>query len=290
MMKRQKTENQIRTDQDKIKIDAGHVMAALLLVFILLVSLFAPLLAPYDPYQLDMRHALEPPCAAHLLGTDAIGRDVLSRIMYGGRQSLLLAAAATGLSMTLGCIIGMIAGYFGGKTDLVITAVSNVFQGIPGMTMMIAIAGLMGSGVTSMLLALVITSWVGFSRLVRGEVMKLKQEYFVEGLKGLGAGNMRILLLHIGPNLIGSILIIFATRIASAMLSVASLSFLGLGLQPPTPDWGVMISDARTHFRQVPMLAIAPGVMIVLLSLSITILADALRDRLDVRADVVKGD
>ena len=120
--------------------------------------------------------------------------------------------------------------------------------------------------------------------------MKLKQEYFVEGLKGLGAGNMRILLLHIGPNLIGSILIIFATRIASAMLSVASLSFLGLGLQPPTPDWGVMISDARTHFRQVPMLAIAPGVMIVLLSLSINILADALRDRLDVRADVVKGD
>ena len=270
------------------KIKIGTVAAGVVLAAILLMSLLAPAIAPYDPYQLDMKNALAPPGREHLLGTDAIGRDLLSRILYGGRQSLLLAAAATSLSMLAGCVIGMIAGYFGGKTDLVITAISNIFQGLPGMTMMIAIAGLMGSGVMSMLAALVITSWVGFSRLVRGEVMKIKQEYFIEGLKGMGASNLRILVRHIAPNLIGNILIIFATRIASSVLSVASLSFLGLGLQPPTPDWGVMISDARTHFRQVPMLAIAPGVMIVLLSLSVNVLADAMRDRLDIRRDSVK--
>lgn len=274
----------------KKKIKIGTLAAGIVLAAILLMSLFAPILAPYDPYQLDMKNALAVPGREHLLGTDAIGRDLLSRIIYGGRQSLLLAAAATSLSMMVGCVIGMAAGYFGGKIDLMITAVSNVFQGLPGMTMMIAIAGLMGSGVMSMMLALVITSWVGFSRLVRGEVMKIKQEYFIEGLKGLGASHLRILIFHVAPNLIGNILIIFATRIASSILSVASLSFLGLGLQPPIPDWGVMISDARTHFRMVPMLAIAPGVMIVLLSLSVNVLADAMRDRLDIRRDSVKED
>ena len=274
----------------KKKIKLGTWAAGVLLAAILLMSLLAPVLAPYDPYQLDMRNALAAPDSVHLLGTDAIGRDLLSRVMYGGRQSLLLAAAATSLSMALGCVIGIVAGYFGGKADLVITAVSNIFQGLPGMTMMIAIAGLMGPGFSSMLLALVITSWVSFSGLVRGEVMKIKQEYFVEGLKGLGAGDLRIMAVHIAPNLMGSILIIFATRIASSVISVASLSFLGLGLQPPTPDWGVMINDARAHFRQAPMLAIAPGVMIVLLSLSVNVLADALRDKLDVRMDSVKED
>lgn len=273
-----------RKQNIKLAIVGGILLA------IVLMTIFAPWLAPYDPLKINMANRLADPSWAHPLGTDALGRDVLSRVIYGGRASLLLAVAATCGSMAAGLAVGVAAGYCGGVVDAVITGISNIFQGLPGMVLMIALVGVLEPGTQSVLLALVLTSWVGFSRLVRGEVMKLKQEYFVEGLKGLGAGNMRILLLHIGPNLIGSILIIFATRIASAMLSVASLSFLGLGLQPPTPDWGVMISDARTHFRQVPMLAIAPGVMIVLLSLSINILADALRDRLDVRADVVKGD
>ena len=139
-----------------------------------------------------------------------------------------------------------------------------------------------------MMLALVITSWVGFSRIVRGEVMKIKKEYFIEGLRSFGVGHMRILFYHVMPNLISSIVIIFATRIASSILSVASLSFLGLGLEPPTPDWGVMISDARMYYRTSPMLVIAPGVCIVLFSLCVNIIADWLRDRLDVRRDSVK--
>ena len=272
--------------KDNIKIST--VLAFAVLFGILLMSILAPWLAPYDPLKIDMKNALLPPSKLHLLGTDNIGRDILSRVIYGGRQSIVLAAIATSMSMALGCIIGMIAGYFGSWVDVAITSISNIFQGLPGMTMMIAIAGLMGSGVTSMMLALVITSWVGFSRIVRGEVMKIKKEYFIEGLRSFGVGHMRILFYHVMPNLISSIVIIFATRIASSILSVASLSFLGLGLEPPTPDWGVMISDARMYYRTSPMLIIAPGVCIVLFSLCVNIIADWLRDRLDVRRDSVK--
>ena len=272
--------------KDNIKIST--VLAFAVLFGILLMSILAPWLAPYDPLKIDMKNALLPPSKLHLLGTDNIGRDILSRVIYGGRQSIVLAAIATSMSMALGCIIGMIAGYFGSWVDVAITSISNLFQGLPGMTMMIAIAGLMGSGVTSMMLALVITSWVGFSRIVRGEVMKIKKEYFIEGLRSFGVGHMRILFYHVMPNLISSIVIIFATRIASSILSVASLSFLGLGLEPPTPDWGVMISDARMYYRTSPMLVIAPGVCIVLFSLCVNIIADWLRDRLDVRRDSVK--
>ncbi len=272
----------------KKKMKMGTILAFAVLGMILLMSILAPLIAPYDPLKIDMANALEGPSREHLLGTDNIGRDLLSRVIYGGRQSMVLAAVATSLSLALGCLIGMVAGYFGGWVDLVITSISNIFQGLPGMTMMIAIAGLMGSGVESMLLALVLTSWVSFSRLVRGEVMKLKEEAFVEGLRGLGAGHIRILFCHVAPNLISSIVIIFATRIASSILSVASLSFLGLGLHPPAPDWGVMISDARMYYRSSPLLAIAPGVCIVLLSLSINVIADWLRDCFDVRRDSIK--
>lgn len=270
------------------KLKMSTIVAIVILGGILLMSIFAPVLAPWDPLEIDMNNALSGPSSEHLLGTDNIGRDLLSRVVYGGRQSIVLAAAATGLSMALGCIIGMLAGYFGGWVDLVITSISNIFQGLPGMTMMIAIAGLMGSGVTSMLLALVITSWVGFSRLVRGEVMKIKGEYFIESLRSLGAGHIRILFFHVMPNLVSSIVIIFATRIASSILSVASLSFLGFGLEPPAPDWGIMISDARMYYRVSPMLVIAPGICIVLLSLSVNVIADWMRDRFDVRRDSMK--
>ena len=147
----------------KKKMKMGTILAFAVLGMILLMSILAPLIAPYDPLKIDMANALEGPSREHLLGTDNIGRDLLSRVIYGGRQSMVLAAVATSLSLALGCLIGMVAGYFGGWVDLVITSISNIFQGLPGMTMMIAIAGLMGSGVESMLLALVLTSWVSFS-------------------------------------------------------------------------------------------------------------------------------
>lgn len=259
-----------------------------ILLLILLTSVLAPVLAPYDPLVSNLSEALQKPSAAHLLGTDNIGRDTLSRVLYGGRQSILLALVATVLSMLLGFALGLFAGYFGGWIDGIITTISSIFQGLPGLTLMIAVAGLLGQGVKSMLIAIVINSWGGFSRIVRGEVMKLKQESFIKGLRTIGAGDLRILFLHISPNILGTLSVLFATRIAGNVISVASMSYLGLGLQPPTPDWGVMINDARQYFRQEPLLVIAPGLCILLLSLSINLLADELRDRLDVRKDVMK--
>lgn len=271
------------------KISIGTLFALVALIGIIVMSIFAPLIAPYDPLEVNISNALAQPSAEHLLGTDAIGRDLLSRVIYGGRQSILLALAATSISMLLGLVVGVISGYFGGIVDLVITAFSNILQGLPGMSIMIVIATIL-PGIQGMIIAIVLTSWVGFSRIVRGEVMKLKQEKFMEGLHSIGARTFHILLHHITPNLISSIIIIFTTRIARVILSVASLSFLGLGLQPPTPDWGVMINEARMHFRSNPMLIIAPGVLIMIISLSINVIGDTLRDKLDIRKDSINND
>lgn len=260
-----------------------------LLLLIVLMTVFAPWLAPYDPLAIDMSNRLAPPGAEHILGTDALGRDVLSRVIYGGRASLLLAVTATCCSMGAGLLIGVAAGYCGGAVDLVATGVSNVFQGLPGTMMMIALVGILGSNTRSIILALVITSWVGFSRLVRGEVMRVKGELYIEGSRCLGAGHLRIIFRHILPNIRTNVIILFTTRVGRVVLSVAGLSYLGLGIQPPTPDWGEMISgSARRYFRSAPHLLWAPGLCIILLTLSVNLLGDALRDRLDVKRDAVK--
>ena len=260
-----------------------------ILLAIILMTVFAPWLAPYDPLEVRMEDQLLPPCLAHPLGTDALGRDVLSRVIYGGRASLLLAVLATAASMLVGLAIGIAAGYCGGAVDAVITCISNVFQGLPGTILMIALVGVMERGAQSIILALVITSWVGFSRLVRGEVMRVKGEMYIEGMRCLGAGHLRIILRHVLPNIRTNIIILFTTRVGRVVLSVAGLSSLGLGIQPPTPDWGEMVSgSARRYFRTAPHLLWAPGICIILLTLSINLLGDLLRDRMDVKQDSVK--
>ncbi|HIZ94538.1 MAG TPA: ABC transporter permease [Candidatus Flavonifractor avicola] len=260
-----------------------------ILLAIILMTVFAPWLAPYDPLEVRMEDQLLPPCLAHPLGTDALGRDVLSRVIYGGRASLLLAVLATAASMLVGLAIGIAAGYCGGAVDAVITCISNVFQGLPGTILMIALVGVMERGAQSIILALVITSWVGFSRLVRGEVMRVKGEMYIEGMRCLGAGHLRIILRHVLPNIRTNIIILFTTRVGRVVLSVAGLSYLGLGIQPPTPDWGEMVSgSARRYFRTAPHLLWAPGICIILLTLSINLLGDLLRDRMDVKQDSVK--
>ena len=260
-----------------------------ILLAIILMTVFAPWLAPYDPLEVRMEDQLLPPCLAHPLGTDALGRDVLSRVIYGGRASLLLAVLATAASMLVGLAIGIAAGYCGGAVDAVITCISNVFQGLPGTILMIALVGVMERGAQSIILALVITSWVGFSRLVRGEGMRVKGELYIEGMRCLGAGHLRIILRHVLPNIRTNIIILFTTRVGRVVLSVAGLSYLGLGIQPPTPDWGEMVSgSARRYFRTAPHLLWAPGICIILLTLSINLLGDLLRDRMDVKQDSVK--
>ena len=174
---------------------------------------------------------------------------MFSRILYGGRASILLSLASAILSLGVGLVIGLFCGFYGGKLDMLCTVASNIFQGIPGSCFMIAIAGIFGPSIKSLVLALVITSWAGFSRIVRAEVMQLKEEPFIEGLRCLGCSDSRLLLHHIIPNIVNKLLILFTIRVGRGILSIAGLSFLGLGVQPPTPDWSVMVSDAVLYYR-----------------------------------------
>ena len=263
-------------------------IAAALLGVILLSNLLAPWIAPCDPNEADMRVRLQGASLEHPLGTDSLGRDMLSRVLYGGRSSMLVALAATVLSMALGMLLGVLGGYYGGMLDWCITAVANIFQGLPGTCLMIAIVGVLGPGIPNLLLALVLTSWAGFSRIVRTETLRIREEAYIEGMQALGACNGRLLWRHIVPNMMANIIVLFTTRVGRCVLSIASLSYLGLGIKPPTPDWSVMISDARLNYRSAPHLIIVPGLCIFLLLFSINMLGDALRDLFDVRSQEVK--
>ncbi len=262
--------------------------AASVLLLIIGASILAPLLVTHNPFEPDMANRLQPPSWQHFFGTDALGRDMFSRILYGGRASILLSLASAILSLGVGLVIGLFCGFYGGKLDMLCTVASNIFQGIPGSCFMIAIAGIVGPSIKSLVLALVITSWAGFSRIVRAEVMQLKEEPFIEGLRCLGCSDSRLLLHHIIPNIVNKLLILFTIRVGRGILSIAGLSFLGLGVQPPTPDWSVMVSDAVLYYRSSPHLILIPGACIFFLIYAINNLGEFMRDKLDVRFDEVR--
>lgn len=262
--------------------------AASVLLLIIGASILAPLLVTHNPFEPDMANRLQPPSWQHFFGTDALGRDMFSRILYGGRASILLSLASAILSLGVGLVIGLFCGFYGGKLDMLCTVASNIFQGIPGSCFMIAIAGIFGPSIKSLVLALVITSWAGFSRIVRAEVMQLKEEPFIEGLHCLGCSDSRLLLHHIIPNIVNKLLILFTIRVGRSILSIAGLSFLGLGVQPPTPDWSVMVSDAVLYYRSSPHLILIPGACIFFLIYAINNLGEFMRDKLDVRFNEVR--
>ena len=262
--------------------------AASVLLLIIGASILVPLLVTHNPFETDMANRLQPPSWQQFYGTDALGRDMFSRIHYGGRASILLSLASAILSLGVGLVIGLFCGFYGGKLDMLCTVASNIFQGIPGSCFMIAIAGIFGPSIKSLVLALVITSWAGFSRIVRAEVMQLKEEPFIEGLRCLGCSDSRLLLHHIIPNIVNKLLILFTIRVGRGILSIAGLSFLGLGVQPPTPDWSVMVSDAVLYYRSSPHLILIPGACIFFLIYAINNLGEFMRDKLDVRFNEVR--
>ena len=262
--------------------------AASVLLLIIGASILAPLLVTHNPFEPDMANRLQPPSWQHFFGTDALGRDMFSRILYGGRASILLSLASAILSLGVGLVIGLFCGFYGGKLDMLCTIASNIFQGIPGSCFMIAIAGIFGPSIKSLVLALVITTWAGLSRIVRAEVMQLKEEPFIEGLRCLGCSDSRLLLHHIIPNIVNKLLILFTIRVGRGILSIAGLSFLGLGVQPPTPDWSVMVSDAVLYYRSSPHLILIPGACIFFLIYAINNLGEFMRDKLDVRFNEVR--
>ncbi|MDO5726281.1 MAG: ABC transporter permease [Tissierellia bacterium] len=254
-----------------------------ILVLIILISALAPIFSPYDPQEQNTSIRLQGMSREHLLGTDQLGRDMLSRAIYGGRTSILLALIATLISMAIGIIVGTAGAYLGGKADSFFSAIVNLFQSLPSSCLILAIAGIFGSSNKNLIIALSITSWAGFSRIVHMEVKKIMKEDFVTGLIILGSSD-RTIIKHIFVNMIPNIVVLFATRIGRAILSVAALSFLGLGVQPPTPDWSVMINDARLYYRSSPHMLIVPGMFIFLTLFSINNIGDYLRDKFDVKS------
>ena len=254
--------------------------AALVILLIVLAAVFAPWIAPYDPNAVSTDEILETSSSLHWLGTDALGRDILSRMIYGARTSVAFAAAAAFCTMLVGMTLGMLSGYFGGWVDKVIQSLICLLQGLPGMSLMIAIAAILPENNARILIALTITSWTGFSRIVRSEVIRIKGETFMDGIRCLGGSHWYILRKYVWPNVLPVVIVLLTLRIGTSLLSASALSYLGLGISPPDADWGVMISDARTYFRSYPLMIVAPGIGITLFCLSINLLGDSLRGRL----------
>jgi peptide/nickel transport system permease protein len=251
------------------------------LVTVALLTALAPWIAPYDPNTLDMRNMLAGPSSDHWLGTDQLGRDVLTRLLYGGRSTLVIASLATIVTVTIGVAIGVISGYFGGKVDLAIAGLLNVLLSLPSLLLTLAILGVMGAGSRSLLIALIGAGWTTHARLIRASVVSLREQLYVEAAVSIGAGSTRILSRHILPNLITSVVVLATLDMGVLMLTVSALSFLGLGVQPPTSDWGTMLNDARPYFSAVPLLVIVPGLTLTFVVLAANMLGDGLRDLAD---------
>lgn len=265
-------------------------LGVVLLTTFILCAIFAPVLAPQDPAQLDLAGRLLPPGHGHVFGTDALGRDILSRTLYGARISLIVAVSVVSLSLGVGLIAGLAAGFYGGWIDTILNIyVTNAFLSLPGILLAIAFVAFLGPGLFNLILALAISGWVGYARLVRAQVMAVKEREFVEAARALGASDLRILCHHILPNIVQPLIVQAAIGMAGAVLAEATLSFLGLGVPPPTASWGAMLNDARSHLFDSPHLVIFPAIAVMLAVLSFNFIGDALRDFLDPRTRVATG-
>jgi len=263
--------------------------AGLLAVFVI-CAVFAPWLSPQDPAALDLHGRLVGPSAAHWFGTDELGRDILSRTLYGARISLIVAVSVVALSLAIGLVAGCVAGFYGGWLDTAINVyVMNAFLALPGILLAIAFVAFMGPGLGNVIVALAISGWVGYARLVRGQVMAVKEREFVEAARALGASDLRILSRHILPNIIQPLIVQAAIGMATAVMAEATLSFLGLGVPPPAASWGAMLNDARSHLFDSPHMVFFPAMAVMLCVLSFNFIGDALRDYMDPRTRLRVG-
>ncbi|MEO8033084.1 MAG: nickel transporter permease [Acidobacteriota bacterium] len=253
----------------------------LLTVGLIVVALAAPLLAPFDPDVQDTGHRLQPPSRTHLLGLDDLGRDVLSRIIFGARVSLRVGFSVVILASTIGITLGAIAGYFGGAVDTAVMRLTDILLAFPGILLAIALVAVLGPSLNNVVLALATIGWVGYARLVRGQVLKVREMEYVTAAKALGARSPRVILRHVLPNVINPVIVMATLGLAGAILAEAALSFLGLGVQPPTPSWGAMLTSGRRYLGLANHLAIYPGIAIMLAVMGLNFLGDGLIDALD---------
>jgi peptide/nickel transport system permease protein len=255
-----------------------------------ILAVFAPWIAPHDPAAINLPMRLDNPSVAHWFGTDELGRDILSRTIYGARISMMVGSCVVLTSLALGLVIGSIAGYYGGGIDRFVNVVlMNAFLSFPGILLAIAFVAFRGPGIGNLVLALSLGGWVGYARLVRGQVLAAREREFVEAARALGASDLRIIVRHILPNIIQPVVVQAAIGMAGAVLAEATMSFLGLGVPPPTASWGAMLNDGRAHLFDAPHLVLFPALAVMLAVLSFNFIGDALRDFLDPRSRIEAG-
>lgn len=261
---------------------------SIMAILIVLVAIFAPQIAPHDPYKATFAHSVHAPSAAHLFGTDALGRDLFSRIIVGTRASVFSTLMLVAIVFAVGTSLGVLAGYFGGKVDTVIMRVADTMVAFPDLILAIAIVGILGPNMINAILSIAVVSWTKYARLSRSLVMKIRNCDYVIASRIVGCKTTRILFNYMLPNTLPTMVITAATDIGTIMLSLASLSFLGFGIQPPTPEWGFMLSEGRAYFQSSPWLLAFPGLAIFIVVMTFNLLGDSIRDLLDPREDVVE--
>ena len=259
----------------------AFMSGGIITVVLLLAAIAAPILAPHDPSVQATDRRLEGPSSNHILGLDDLGRDVFSRILYGARVSLRVGFSVVILSSLIGVTLGAIAGYFGGRIDTLIMRLCDILLAFPGILLAIALVAVLGPSLNNVVLALSTIGWVGYARLVRGQVLKVREMEYVTAAKALGARSHRVIFRHVLPNVVNPVIVMATLGLAGAILSEAALSFLGLGVQPPTPSWGAMLTAGRRYLGQANHLAIYPGFAIMLAVMGLNFLGDGLIDALD---------
>ena len=256
-------------------------VSAAVIVVMILMAVFAPLIAPYQEAEQDLMARLQGPSAAHIFGTDELGRDVFTRILYGARVSLLTGVVPTIMSMLIGAILGVISGSYGKVTDMVIMRLADIMLAFPSMLLAMVIMYTLGGGLINVFLTLALVNWASVSRVVRSQTLQLRQMEFVEAARVMGVSRAKILFRHLLPNCLPTLIVLFTLNVPSAILTESSLSFLGLGVQPPAASWGLMVNEGRQYLYTAPWVSLAPSVAIMIIVLSFNFLGDGLRDVLD---------
>lgn len=275
------------TRKQKVQKDYARqkmVFFGTLVLLLLLAAAFAPYLAPYDPYEQDLANALKPPGAAHLLGTDRYGRDMLSRVIVGAQTTIFSALSLVAIVTAIGSAVGVFCGYRGGRLDAVLMRASDVFLAFPGMVFAIAVASVMSGGVMNAVLALACISWPKYARIARSQTMAIKNAPYIAAAKLSGSGPFKIIFRHVAPNIAGPIAVTAVLDIGTMIMEIAGLSFLGLGAAPPTAEWGSMMSNGRSMLQTSPWVILAPGCAIFLTVILFNLAGDTVRDLLDPRS------
>ena len=282
-MKKKRKQSRLREIWHQLKKNKMAVVSLFVLLALVLIAIFAPLIAPYSYSEQNVLNSNASPSSEHLLGTDDLGRDILSRLIYGTRQSLQMGIFAVAIGAIIGIIVGSISGYFGSWVDNLCMRLLDIYQAIPMFLLCVALAAILGPSLRNAIIALGLGVVPGFARIMRASVMTVREKEYIEAAKSINCGTGRIIVKHIVPNAIGPMIVQITMGVASCILSGAALSFIGLGVQPPIPEWGTMISEARSVMRQYPTQALYPGICVMISVLACNLLGDGLRDALDPR-------